>query len=579
MAKSLFNHEDIRLNYGEMLQPEIGFDVEFAVALTYSLDLEALLGVPISLGMLDDMDTNLKENPLLLLEAINKSSDKIAIFCNAGSISLPQHIQSVFALLEGSVFEVKLRNKQNFHPKMWFIKYVNEEGDSYIKLIVLSRNLTFDRCFDYAIEMVGKLSKRKSDKNAPLADMLKYVAKCAKSRKRKKILSLAEDLMYVKNFELDERFEDYEFIPLGLDKTAIDKTMLGDSYYDLFVVSPFLSDSIIAALTDKANRKSLITRKSSLNNKILASFDDVYITKDFILNNEIATEEQNSHQSNQDIHAKIYFTSGYNGNYLYIGSANASQNAFYKNVEFLIKLKFSKYMTSYNTIIKDFFPEEGCPFEKISIIEEQENQEDSKVLDKVFKDIIWSIKDAKVTSNDDKFTLTVLSAGNSTDKSVFIAPMFRNGAFIRFEEEMTFTNMPLKELCEFYIIKIEDKQVVVKINTDGIPDGRDQAIYKSIIQTSNGFLAYVSFALSDNSSEAYFEQKELMKQLLSGEDDRKVTFHTALYEKMLQCTVSHPNKLLDLENIMKMLDEEIVTEDFKKMYLSFKEIAKKRMMK
>lgn len=575
MAKSLFNCEEDRLNYGEMLQPELGYDVEFAVAFTYSLDLEALLGVPISLGMLDEMDTNLKENPFYLLEAIRKSSDKIAILCNAGCIALPQNIRSVFALLEGSIFEVKLKNKQNFHSKLWIVRYKNDDGKVYIKVIILSRNLTFDRSLDYAIEMIGVPAETKSDKNAPLSEILRFAAGYSKNEKRKKILSLAEDLLHIEKFELDERFEDYEFIPLGLDKSAMNKTMLGDNYNDIFIVSPFLSDGIISSLVDGTSRKTLVTRKSSINKKILKSFDDVYITKDVILNNDNIVDKQDSHIIDHDIHAKLYFTSGYNGNYLYLGSANASQNAFYKNVEILIKLKFAKYMTSYNAIIKDFLPEEGCIFEKVNMIGEQENQKDNKELDKAFKNIIWSILKAKVTQDKDRFTVTVFTKGNKTDKDVFLAPLFRSGVMIQFGEMITFPDMLLKELCEFFIIKIEDKQVVVKINTEGIPKERDQAIYKGIIQTSNGFLAYVSFLLSDNYSEVYFEQKDIMKQLQSGKDAQNITFNAALYEKMLQCTINNPYKLLDLENIMKQLDDEIVTEDFHKMYLSFKETAKR----
>lgn len=54
MARTLFDYEENRLDYGGLLTPDIGYDVDFAVAFTYSLDLEALLGVPVSLGLLDD---------------------------------------------------------------------------------------------------------------------------------------------------------------------------------------------------------------------------------------------------------------------------------------------------------------------------------------------------------------------------------------------------------------------------------------------------------------------------------------------------------------------------------------------
>ena len=104
----MFDVANDRLSYGELLRPDVGYTLDFAVGTTYSLDLEALLGVPVSLGLLGDADAEQMRSPLYVLEAIRTSSDKIAIFCNAGGIKLPDKIQSVYSLLEESVFQVKL---------------------------------------------------------------------------------------------------------------------------------------------------------------------------------------------------------------------------------------------------------------------------------------------------------------------------------------------------------------------------------------------------------------------------------------------------------------------------------------
>jgi len=162
---AMFDTAQNRLSYSELLQPEIGYSLDFAVGLTYSLDLEALLGIPVSLGLLDEVDSELMRSPFYLLEAIRKSSDKLAIFCNAGGISLPNKIQSVYSLIENSVFEIKLANKQNFHPKMWVIKYKNIEGKAYIKFMVLSRNMTFDNSIDLCVAMQGDITRTRSKKN------------------------------------------------------------------------------------------------------------------------------------------------------------------------------------------------------------------------------------------------------------------------------------------------------------------------------------------------------------------------------------------------------------------------------
>ena len=578
MARTLFDYEENRLDYGGLLTPDIGYDVDFAVAFTYSLDLEALLGVPVSLGLLDDdMDTGLIDNPFFLLEAIRKSSDKIAIFCNAGSIALPRNIRSVFALLENSVFEVDLSGMNSFHPKMWFIKYTNDEGASYIKLIVLSRNLTFDRSFDYAVEMTGQIGNRKLSKNKPLSDMLQFASKYAGAQKRKKILALAEDILRVKKFELDDRFEDCEFLPLGITPDAAESTGLFDNCYDLMVFSPFLSSNMAGNLAKTArNRKVLFTRKSSLNKKIIGQYDDVYITKDIVMDNEIMSEGEGEPRG-CDIHAKLYFTRGGNGNFLYVGSANASDKAFYNNVEFLLKLKYKPYMTSYDALLKELLPEDGCPFERIAGIETEEQPEDTSLLDKSFREALSSIKGATITADAERFSITLRTTGRLLEKTVYIAPLFRAGHFAPLTDGLVFPDLLLKELSEFFIVKIEDRQIVTKIALTGMPEGRDQAIYKSIIQDKNGFLAYVSFMLSDNYSESCFEQYELAKQLLADADAPQAVIPAALYERMLSCTVNNPSRLLDLDGLMSKLGDDIVG-DFVAMYQPFKEIAKRMMI-
>lgn len=317
----MFDVANDRLSYGELLRPDVGYTLDFAVGTTYSLDLEALLGVPVSLGLLEDADAEQMRSPLYVLEAIRTSSDKIAIFSNAGGIKLPDKIQSVYSLLEESVFQVKLSKNSNFHPKLWVLKYSNEAGKSYFKLLVLSRNLTFDSSIDLCVAMRGEVKHARRLKNKSLADMLTFVGQYAKRAKQQQILSLAEDVMRVAAFEVEHPFEDYKFFPMGIPGHPGNETKLFEQKYDLFAVSPFLSDDVVQQLTQNASQKILITRKSSVTKRTMEAFDHVFITKDILSDNEFGIK--------QDIHAKLYFTTTQDGNYLYIGSANASHNVLF----------------------------------------------------------------------------------------------------------------------------------------------------------------------------------------------------------------------------------------------------------
>lgn len=563
-----------RLSYSELLQPDIGYHLEFAVGLTYSLDLEALLGVPVSLGLLDEADSELMKSPFYLLEAIRKSSDQIAIFCNAGSISLPSKIQSVYSLLENSVFEIKLANKQNFHPKIWIIKYTNYNGESMIKLLVLSRNLTFDTSIDLCVALQGKINPKKSQnqKNQPLSDLLHFVMPYSEKNKRKKIEALANDIMCVESFDLEHPFEDYTFLPLGIPGHDKHKTTLFDHKFDLFTVSPFLSDDVVKELTNCPYKKTLITRKSSITSTVMNEFDDVYITKDLMNDNEYGLK--------QDIHAKLYFTTTNNGNYLYIGSANASHNAFHKNIEFLVKFKYKHNCMGIKTFINDFIPEENCPYEKIVSVPEREPLDESEALiEKAIKDAIYALKSASITSEGHTYDVRIESKPLKTQVEVKLAPIHRQDLFLSFGSDMVFKKMLLKELSEFYVLMVRDKKIVIKISTKGIPEDRDDAIYNSIIDSRSKFLSYISFVLSDDYSLSAFEDLEAERLLVNNGviSDNRHSF-SAIYEKMLKIAHENPSRFKEIADIIKRLDPKIVGSAFLEMHQEF-EKAVRRMKK
>lgn len=579
MAKTLLSPSENRLDYGNLLQPDIGYEVEFAVALTYSLDLEALLGVPMSLGLLENMDSNLKDVPMFLLEGIRKSSDKIAIFCNPGGIKLPQKIESVYSLLENSVFEVKANEISNFHPKMWFIKYSDDDGNAYIKIIVLSRNLTFDRSWDVSFAFtgrVGRLRSRTKNENIPLRDMLEFVKVYANKDKKDKISELQENILDVKEFKLESPFESYEFMPIGIPGYKGNDLDLFNTHNELLVVSPFLSDDIIERFEQSSRyTRKIITRRSSITNKTLEAFNNsVYAMKDIIVDG--GDEESIQQWQKQDIHGKLYFKSGYDGNFLYLGSANASHNAFYNNVEFLIKLKFKPRTMSYQKFIGDFLPEEDNPFELVTNVERNNKEEEQDIYSKQIKEIIWAIKDARVISNGTNYDIQVNFKKLNPDIRGKIAPLMRKNTYKEIDALTTLEKLTITQLSEFYVIKVGDKEVVVKIKTKDIPKDRDDKIYQSIIKSKDDFYAYVSFLLGDSYTESAYELREYMESRSSSDGNSKLNDNAVIiYEKMLQIIIDNPNKLKAIEAVMKRLDSDVVSEDFKKMYNTFILAAKK----
>ena len=122
------NSNQDRLNYCSILLPPPGYSLDQAIGTTYSLDLEALTGIAMALGLNEDTDSSLlKENPINILYALQKVSDKIIIFCEAGQIKAPASANPLMILIEKMVVSVALPKKQKnqgypaFHPKTWLL--------------------------------------------------------------------------------------------------------------------------------------------------------------------------------------------------------------------------------------------------------------------------------------------------------------------------------------------------------------------------------------------------------------------------------------------------------------------------
>ena len=103
MPRRRFDQNNDRVDYGELLSADAYYELDQAVGLTYSLDMEALMGIPLCLGMHGEMTTGQKNNPLYVLEAIRRTGKKLSIFCNVGCIKVPKAESRLYALLEDSI--------------------------------------------------------------------------------------------------------------------------------------------------------------------------------------------------------------------------------------------------------------------------------------------------------------------------------------------------------------------------------------------------------------------------------------------------------------------------------------------
>ncbi len=296
----MLNTQSDRIDYRELLSPPPRYKTSFAVGTTYSLDLETLTAVCAIVGLNVEADTELTQSPLHMLEAIRRASGKLLIFCQSSQIRIPDKPNKLLPLLENCVSEVNLRNKRSFHPKTWFLKFSADGLPDKFRLIVMSRNLTFDRSWDVALrldsaakgEMV--IEKGESTGEAMRAFLL-WLHKNTSSHnsqlknKRKLLSKLADEIVDVEWRNLGREFDGFNFIPYGIGVSSTDN--LGDSFHKIMVISPFLSKSVIEGFEKKRLVNpdcTLITRKSELSKlsaELLKSFD-TYTIKDDVVDGE-----------------------------------------------------------------------------------------------------------------------------------------------------------------------------------------------------------------------------------------------------------------------------------------------------
>jgi hypothetical protein len=592
----MLNAQSDRLDYRELLSPPPRYKVDFAVGTTYSLDLETLTATCAIVGLNVEADTELTESPLYMLEAIRKASGKLLLFCQGGQIKTPDKPNRLLPLLENCVCEVILKNKKSFHPKTWFIKYssADKQPDRY-RLIVLSRNLTFDRSWDVALcldsantgenvipcydgtgeamrEFLAWLSTNARFHNEPL------------KTKRKQLAALADALVDVEWKTIGKEFESFGFIPYGIGSTNIDN--FGDTFHKMFIISPFVSKSTIEGFAAKRLKDpdcTLITRKSELpklSADLLTAFD-TYTVKDDVIDGEERISESDDTKT-QDIHAKIYLRTKWSDSELYIGSANASYSAFQGgNVECLLALYGKQRYLNVDKLKADLgldnLDDKSCAFERVQPKDYAAAPEDTVVqnLETVIKEFC-AVRKSAVVSGDNPYTVTVTLKIQQSDVVLTLSPLTRSNPQ-KISGTLVFTGLSLRDLSEWYKVTAKksghELSRVVKIQTTGIPENRDGAVFSDIIRDKNAFLTYIAFLLSDDYLAAFLESLKKGKgdfHFLNMSYDAPI-----LYERMLKAAANSPESLREVREIIELTSDKIVPQDFVKLYEQFEKAVRK----
>ncbi len=255
---------ETRVVLTEALRPPAGFRVDLAVGTTYSLDLTALLLAPLAFALSDEWDLE-HTDPIRLLDAMRRHADHTTVFSQAGGIHVPGSYRRILALVEDAVIEVTAPTPDGiFHPKVWALRFEDKEGAHLHRVVVQSRNLTFDQSWDTAL--VLDESPDGTIDAAPAAEFLTSLPRLAlrplSPARAAQVAELAGTLSTVR-LAPPAPFTSGELVPIGLRDAPT--WPFPESGERLLAISPFLTKGSVRELAKVAQQRVLVSRSESID--------------------------------------------------------------------------------------------------------------------------------------------------------------------------------------------------------------------------------------------------------------------------------------------------------------------------
>ena len=599
----MLNYQDNRLDYGKLLNPPEGFKLDRAVATTYSLDLVTLLSIPVALFYKKNLDGKITEDRMDIFDAIQKSSDTITVYCQKGKIKVPSEYNRMLTFIEDSVIEILPDvNFKSFHPKIWVIRYKNTKKEILYRVLVLSRNLTFDRSYDIAFSLEGYVGSRENPKCKPLCD---YISHLTKSGKFKGAEAFIKDLTLV-NFAVSEPFNEFQMHPMGFESYT--NPLQKQQWKDLIIVSPFLhKDTLKQLSTQISGKKYLISRKEEFD-KIHKDILDQYKTYCFSKyivegeesenEEELVNDEPDEEAKPQNLHAKFYIGTDTKGKTnWYLGSANCSKPAMETNEEFLIKLLGDSPKIGFNKMLDTLLTKD----EKYRIFDLYEREErEPKASDEYdFRPQEYALLNyinkvgnisAECIADDNEpnlFTLKITLKDDpifkSKDVSFHFSPYAFNSGLKKVEGggEYPFTAISLFKLNPFLEWKIkhntknQEKEFITRIPILNIPDNRKQEVFDSIIQNQERFMQLIQFLLGAGDENETFGDKKKKGNKVKG-SGTSWFLDQNMYEELLMASSRDAGKLVEIDKLIERLKKansgDLIPQEFDDLWKIFKQV-------
>ena len=616
----MLGYKSDRLDYGQLLMPPQGYILDRAVATTFSLDLDTLLSIPVALHFSQSLDGKLTGERFQVLEAIKRASESIQIYCQAGKIKIPKALNALYAYLEPIVTELLPSGPfESFHPKVWILRYVGENQTLVYRVLVLTRNLTFDRSWDLAASFEGKVANEgTNNSNEGLLSLLEHLHSVKPVKGYETICSELEKVI----FDQVDKFEGQpKFILSGVG--GMEHPLKSITSHRSLVISPFLHEETLKRIrASTAENCWLFGRHEELQEipkQTLDSFgtQQIYQISRLVVDGELVTstgsrgseaeidEEDSNEIEEQNLHAKLFVLENKNGRVIWhLGSANATEAGMTRNTEFGVELHGKAVDVGIESLLKQLLGE--APQNKpLGVFEEyvaSEADEADKTHEaetqlrrfeySVLKALVEAVGMVEAATEKDKYdyTIKIKNIPTSDDFDLYLRPFNTKADWKSLERgatEVMFGNVPEHELSAFIEVQIYQgssvqRQFLRKIEVVGMPDSRMAKIFRRIVENKTAFLRYIQFLLQDEVSK-YDLLGGIERGIAKGDRQSLELWaqDSEMYEHLLVAASRNPRKLRDIDSLIAQIKndpeaDQLIPDKFIEFWHTFAEFIPER---
>jgi len=625
----MLNPASSRCDYGQLLRPPAPdqpggdvYELDAAIATTYSLDLNALLVLPVSLVLGDTLEGELAGEKLALLDAIGQLGGRLKVFYQRGNIHVPAQFNRLFGLLEPMLAPIVPAGQDgersaafsSFHPKLWLLRYAKRDQRASIRadparkyrLLVMSRNLTFDRSWDVTASLDGEMVSGAARPDDALARFVESLEAHAPGFEPLK--SMIRDLRNVE-WNPPQPFRDPRMQPGGgahikdAGKRFRSPLNFGDALDDLLVVSPFLDASEKKALDwlgeNVKGKRTLLSRSDSLDGLGPQALEgwDCFALNDRVVDGEEEREEENARS--QNLHAKLIVSRSGQTAHWHLGSANATFAALGtsladtpRNTEFMLRLSGLDAKVGIAVLLRQWTGDEGNHFVKphqftpLDLSEQQFDRQQIRLLTHRLIAADWKL-DARADENgryrvvlSTNFPSPVADA-NDAAFAVNVSLLSRLGVWQPLRSGLEWSDLALTQVSALLPLQICDRDGHVRESLMiqarlVLPSGvnREDAVVRELVDTPDKFLSYVRMLLDPTPDKRRLLTKEGYGNAVS--DMFGFDGNDALFEQLMLAASRNQSHLQRVAQLVKRLDKMkmVVPKEFSDLWAHFAHVAR-----